>query len=241
MGRHSRSASGKRASRSKRVCLTTSATCTRHGTPLSRQKWILSPSYVFVRTLEARHAIREMEKQQGRSMLEQLLKEKAKPPRLLQDARFHWRSQESSVKQTFEAKSAPRPTSSRKTSTACAPAKQKSVTSSTNPNLARCRIASSNFDKGGLGLKAMVSIGAGGTIMYESPFLVLDHPARLSQIRSRVDRLSLEFRNVFHSFPSTSPDASENALISVIVANGIPAGQSEAIDEYPMRGQERVK
>lgn len=102
----------------------------------------------------------------------------------------------------------------------------------------RCRIASSTFDKAGLGLRATVDINSGQRIMSETPFLILDHPPRPSQIRRRLDKLDMKHRNLFHSFPSTSPGASDNALVGVVVANVIPLGGAESDDER--KGESRV-
>jgi hypothetical protein len=82
----------------------------------------------------------------------------------------------------------------------------------------------------GLGVIATANITQGQAIVTESPFLMVDHPPNLHQVKSRLAKLPSDLQNLFHTFnPSLSPHHTHK-IVDVIVTNVIPLGDEPLIN-----------
>jgi hypothetical protein len=82
----------------------------------------------------------------------------------------------------------------------------------------------------GLGVIATTNISQGQAIVTESPFLIVDHPPNLHQVKSRLGKLPTDLQNLFHTFnPSLSPHHTDK-IVDVIATNVIPLGDEPLIN-----------
>jgi len=82
----------------------------------------------------------------------------------------------------------------------------------------------------GLGVIATANIAQGVAIVTESPFLMVDHPPNIHQVRSRLAKLPVNLQTLFSTFnPSLSPHHT-NKVVDVIATNVIPLGDEPLVD-----------